>query len=87
MICKYYTYVLISRKDHKFYVGYTENLKQRFELHNSGGVQSTKYRVPLDIVYYEVCYNKSDAIHREKYLKTTFGRRYIRHRIKNYLMG
>lgn len=28
----YYTYPLFSKKDRKFYTGYTQNLKLRFEL-------------------------------------------------------
>ena len=81
----YYTYVLLSQKDHKFYVGYTDNLETRVEKHNAGKVKSTKNRRPLKLVYAEACLNKDDSIHREKYLKTTYGRRYIKNRVKNYL--
>ena len=81
----YYVYILKSKKDGQFYAGYTADLKRRFELHNKGKVESTKYRRPLELVYYEVCLNKEDALHREKYLKTTYGKRYIRSRIKHYL--
>jgi len=81
----FYTYILISEKDDKFYVGYTDNLKRRIKQHNDGDVESTKYRRPLKLIYYEVCLNQKDAIHREKYLKTTYGKRYIRNRLKNYL--
>ncbi len=83
----FYTYILISEKDDKFYVGYTDNLKRRIKQHNDGDVESTKYRRPLKLIYYEVCLNQKDAIHREKYLKTTYGKRYIRNRLKNYLKG
>jgi len=83
----FYTYILISEKDDKFYVGYTDNLKRRIKQHNDGDVESTKYRRPLKLIYYEVCLNKKDAIHREKYLKTTYGKRYIRNRLKSYLKG
>ena len=83
----FYTYILISEKDDKFYVGYTDNLKRRIKQHNDGDVESTKYRRPLKLIYYEVCLNQKDAIHREKYLKTTYGKRYIRNRLKNYLEG
>jgi len=55
--------------------------------HNNGDVESTKYRKPLKLIYYEVCLNQKDALHREKYLKTTYGKRYIRNRLKNYLEG
>ena len=63
----FYTYILISEKDDKFYVGYTDNLKRRIKQHNNGDVESTKYRRPLKLIYYEVCLNQKDAIHREKY--------------------
>ena len=82
---EYYVYVLLSSKDNKFYVGYTSNLIIRIKEHNSGKVTSTKYRIPLEVVYYEVCLNQSDALHREKYLKTTYGKRYIRNRLRNFL--
>jgi len=37
-----FTYVLQSEKDGAFYVGFTKNLKQRFEQHQKGSVESTK---------------------------------------------
>ncbi|MCZ7613827.1 MAG: GIY-YIG nuclease family protein [Ignavibacteriaceae bacterium] len=84
---KYIIYILQSKLDNKFYVGFTNNLKKRLIEHNSGKVKSTKSRRPLDLVYAEVCYNKSDALHREKYLKSSYGKRFIRNRLKNYLTG
>ena len=82
-ISMFYVYVLFSEKDGNFYVGYTANLKNRVLKHNSGEVQSTKWRRPLLLVYYEASINKSDALHREKYLKTSYGKRYIKNRLKN----
>jgi putative endonuclease len=81
----YYVYVLRSKLDGKFYTGFTSDLEKRLEEHNSGKVYSTKTRIPFEIVYYEVCLCIDDATHREKYLKTTYGKRYIKNRIKNYL--
>lgn len=78
----YYTYVLLSKKDNKFYTGFTDNLRRRITEHNSGKVESTKFRRPFDLVYFEGCRNKRDALHREKYLKTTYGKRYLRNRMK-----
>jgi len=83
----YYTYILQSQKDKMFYTGYTENLKSRFESHCKGLVKSTKDRRPLEIVYYEACLNQQDATHREKYLKTTYGKAFIKKRLKTYLTG
>lgn len=81
----YYVYVLISQKDGQFYVGYTANLKRRLDSHKKGKVESTKHRRPLELVYYEACVHQKDALHRERYLKTTYGKRYIRNRIRHCL--
>jgi len=81
----YFVYVLLSKKDKKFYTGYTSNLKKRLDEHNRGLSLSTKSRVPFNLVYFEGCVNHKDAMKREKYLKTTYGKRYIKNRIKKYL--
>ena len=47
----YYTYVLQSEKDGKFYTGFTSNLKLRFEQHNKGLVGSTRDRGPRRLIY------------------------------------
>ncbi|MDO8668611.1 MAG: GIY-YIG nuclease family protein [bacterium] len=83
----YYTYVLRSKKDRKLYTGFTENLKLRFEQHQKGLVESTKLRWPFELIYYEACLSKKDATHREKYLKTTYGKRYLKSRLKSYFTG
>ena len=62
----YYTYVLHIEKDDKFYVGFTKDLKLRFEKHCKGQVESTKDRRPLKLIYYEGCLNQDDATKREK---------------------
>lgn len=80
----YYTYVLQSKKDNKLYVGYTEDLKKRITLHNNGKIISTKNRRPLKLIYYEACLDKRDAIKREKYFKTGFGRRFLNNRLENF---
>ncbi len=81
----YYVYVLRSLKYNQFYTGYTNNLKRRIGEHEKGTVHSTKYKRPLKLVYFEACLNKEDAVKREKYLKTSYGKRYIKNRILNYL--
>jgi len=83
----YYTYVLQSKVDGKFYTGFTKNLKLRFEQHNEQLVESTKSRVPLKLIYYEACLDRSDATKREKYFKTYHGKMFIKKRLKSYLTG
>jgi putative endonuclease len=44
-------------------------------------------RVPLELVYWEGCLDQADATQREKYLKSAWGKRYIKNRLRNYLTG
>ncbi len=83
----YYVYVLQSEKDKQLYTGYTKDLKLRFEQHGKGLVESTKNRRPFKLIYYEACLNQQDATHREKYLKRAYGKKYLKNRLKSYLMG
>jgi len=83
----FYTYVLQSELDGNFYVGYTRDLKLRFEQHEKGKVNSTKERRPLKLIYYEACVNQEDALQRERYLKTYNGKRFLHKRVKSYLTG
>ncbi len=83
----FYTYILLSEKDNKFYTGFTKDLNLRFKQHKEGKVKSTMNRRPLKLIYYEVCLNQQDATKREKYFKTYFGKMFIRNRLKSYLTG
>jgi putative endonuclease len=78
----WYVYVLYSLKDGKFYVGCTNDLRERIKEHNQGKVKSTKERRPLQLIYYEACWNKKDAYKREKYLKSGYGKRTLKKRLK-----
>ncbi|PYJ81096.1 MAG: excinuclease ABC subunit C [Verrucomicrobia bacterium] len=82
-----YVYVLRSVRDGQLYTGCTNDLRSRFALHNSGQVPSTKERRPFELIYYEACLNERDAFRREKYLKTTYGKRYIKVRCRDYFTG
>jgi len=77
----FYTYILKSLKDNDLYIGYSENLRKRFNEHLAGLVDATKNRRPLKLVYYEACQKKEKAAEREKYFKTGFGRRYLKNRL------
>lgn len=78
----YYTYVLQSNKDDKLYVGWTPDIRKRVAEHNLGLVQSTKSRRPLKLLFYEAFLNKKDAVLREKFLKTGWGRRHLKIALK-----
>jgi len=83
----YYIYVLKSLKDGNKYVGYTNDIKNRVKEHEEGKVKSTKNRLPVKLIYFEGCLNQKDAIKREKYLKTSWGKKFIKSRLINYLTG
>lgn len=83
----HYTYVLKCQKSDTFYTGATNNLNRRIEEHNKGRVYYTKNRLPIKLVYFEACLDQNDAYRREKYLKTTMGKRYLRNRLKGGLTG
>lgn len=65
----FYVYILKSKKDGNLYIGSTNDLKKRFNDHNSGKVFSTKSRRPFEIVYYEAYKSEKDARKRESNLK------------------
>ena len=70
----YYTYVLQSLKDKKLYIGFSSNLKRRFAEHQDGKNQSTKFRRPFELIFYEAFKNENDAKRREEYFKTSKGK-------------
>ena len=82
----YYTYVLFSEEKGRFYVGYTENLERRLGEHESDKSLTDRRIKNLKLVYYEACLSKSDALKREKQLKTGFGRGYLRRRLQDTIM-
>jgi putative endonuclease len=81
----HFIYVLQSRRDGKWYTGYTTALRKRFIEHNAGYSFATKGRGSFDIVYFEGCKNEYDARARERYLKSGMGKRYLRNRMKRFL--
>lgn len=83
----YYVYVLLSERDGKKFTGYTSNLPLRFEAHQKGKVTSTKHRRPLKLLYFEACLSQLDALRREKYLKTHYGKLFLGNRLKSYFTG
>jgi putative endonuclease len=81
----HYTYVMLSRKDKHFYTGCTKDLRKRFSEHCNSVVPATEGRGPFDLIYYEACLDKNDAYTREKYLKSGYGKRYLKNRLKRFL--
>ena len=81
----FYTYVLQSKKSGYWYTGSTKDLRKRFTEHNRPSKTYTGRRGMWKLIYYEACLNEADARSREKYLKSTIGKRYLRNRMKRFL--
>jgi len=77
----YSVYVLMSEGDGKLYTGCTKDVKMRVALHNVGRVRATRNRRPFMLVYSESYANRQDAMRRERYLKSGWGRRFLKSRI------
>ncbi len=76
------TYVLYSEKFDKIYIGYTSDLKNRLLSHNQLASKGWTIRFrPWRIIHIEEFALKSEALKREKELKSYQGRKYIREQI------
>ncbi|MBU1132043.1 GIY-YIG nuclease family protein [Patescibacteria group bacterium] len=75
----FFVYVLYSFFDKKLYIGYTpDDVYRRLEKHLAKMVAATKYRLPLKLIFYEVYFTRKDALRREKYFKTSSGKRALK---------
>jgi putative endonuclease len=81
----FYVYILHNKVKNFIYIGYSENIKQRIEEHNSGYSKSTKPYLPLELIHYEAYKNMKDAKRREMYLKTNKGRTTLMTMLNEYL--
>lgn len=78
----YYVYLISSLNfPNKNYVGYTNNLEQRLEKHNSGGSVYTSDFRPWKLVTYLCFNNESKALEFEKYLKSGSGYAFAKKRL------
>ena len=80
---KYYVYILKSKSTNKTYVGYTNNLKRRLTEHNSGKSIYTSRFMPWEIIYEEEFDDELEARKKEKYYKSSAGRRKIKILLKS----
>lgn len=64
-----YVYI-VKCSDETLYTGWTTNLENRVECHNSGkGAKYTRVRLPVELVYWEVFEDKREAMRREYRIK------------------
>jgi len=75
---EYTVYVLKSIDHNYLYTGLTSNLKNRFLRHNSGREKTTRPYRPFEIIFTETFSTRIEARQKEKYLKSGFGREFIK---------
>ena len=80
----FYVYFL-KLKNGDIYKGLTNDPKKRIPEHEAGKVKSTKYHLPVRFIGYEAYVLKSDAARREKFLKTTEGRRLLKQQYRDII--
>jgi len=72
----------IECEDGSLYIGQTEDLRQRWLQHVSGkGGRWTKTHHPQRVAYWEKQPSREEAVEREKWLKTGFGRKWLKKEI------
>jgi putative endonuclease len=76
-------YVYIITNEEEMYIGFTTDIDNRISEHNAGKNFSTKGSSNWKLLYYEAHTDKTDAHRRERYLKTTQGRRAIKAMLVN----
>jgi putative endonuclease len=79
----FYIYILKSQKDKRLYVGYTNDLRRRYQQHQLGNVKSTASRRPLELIYYEAFKDEHNARQQELFYKTGQGRRVLKSRLES----
>jgi len=82
----YYVYLLENQIDKSWYIGYTSDLRKRYQDHQNGyGCRTTSMKKNWKLIYYEAYIEKTDAVGREKFLKGGSGRKYLKKQLKIYL--
>lgn len=76
----FYTYILRNHKTNRYYIGYSNNLKNRLEEHINGNVKSTKSNLNYQLEWYCAFKTENQAIAFERYLKTGSGIAFMKKR-------
>ena len=69
----------------RLYIGCRTDLRRRLIEHKQGASFATKHRGPWKLIYYEAYIDQCDAQGRERYLKSSVGRRFLRQQLRHYL--
>jgi len=81
----YWVYAIYNRLAGKFYIGQTEDLRMRLRIHNTHSLGGYTARFPgeWELIYKESVATRSEALKREKQLKSYRGREFIKKHISS----
>ena len=74
----FYVYILLNEAKTRTYTGVAENVKRRLEKHNKGIIKSSRPYRPYEIVHVEPFETLKEARQKEKFYKSTTGRRRLK---------
>lgn len=79
----YFVYVIYNKDSDKFYIGQTRNIRERLDLHNKGTFSgyTSRFQGKWELIYKESAATRSEALKREKQLKSFRGREFIKQHI------
>ena len=81
----FFVYILLMSSG-QLYTGFTADLRRRLTEHQNGAVESTRNKLPVELIHHEVYTVESDARRRERFLKTTEGKRLLKQQIRDILI-
>ena len=75
----FHVYILQSQTTSRYYIGQTANVEERLAYHNANYSKSLKNRGPWQVVHQEEFATRSEAMRRERQLKSWKDRALIEH--------
>ena len=82
----YYTYIIESHSNFRWYIGHTKNIERRLMEHKSGQNKSTRGKGPWNLIFLKRFDTKLDANRLEIMLKQVRNKEYIRHEYSDYFL-
>jgi putative endonuclease len=73
----YSTYVLLSKKTHRYYTGSTDDMENRLREHNSGETKSIRNGIPWTVIHIEQFESRTEAVRKGKQIKVRGAKRYL----------
>ena len=74
----YYVYILLNETKTRTYTGVADDVEKRLSEHNASRVKSSSPHRPYKVIHTEAFVTMSEARRREKFYKSTTGRRRIK---------